>query len=89
MSKPVGPVLRMSDDVDAIVAAIVDDNPGREVTVVGALMAFLAVLLSLTWSGLCRPTSRRRVRCRASPARRSPSSTGAHIPGSAGTASCG
>jgi len=28
MSKPVGPVLRMSDDVDAIVAAIVDDNPG-------------------------------------------------------------
>ena len=34
MSKPVGPVLRMSDDVDAIVAAIVDDNPGREVTVV-------------------------------------------------------
>ena len=34
MSKPVGPVLRMSDDVDAIVAAIVDDNPGQEVTVV-------------------------------------------------------
>src|SRR3978361_900359 len=32
MSKPVGPVLRMSDDVDALVAAIVDDNPGREVT---------------------------------------------------------
>ena len=30
----VGPVLRMSDDVDAIVAAIVDDNPGQEVTVV-------------------------------------------------------
>lgn len=34
MSKPVGPVLRMSDDVDAIVAAIVEDNPGQEVTVV-------------------------------------------------------
>jgi toluene monooxygenase system protein D len=34
MSRPVGPVLRMSDDVDAIVAAIVDDNPGREITVV-------------------------------------------------------
>jgi toluene monooxygenase system protein D len=34
MSKPVGPVLRMSDDVDAIVAAIVDDNPGKEITVV-------------------------------------------------------
>jgi toluene monooxygenase system protein D len=34
MTKPVGPVLRMSDDVDAIVAAIVDDNPGQQVTVV-------------------------------------------------------
>jgi toluene monooxygenase system protein E len=34
MTKPVGPVLRMSDDVDAIVAAIVDDNPGQEVTIV-------------------------------------------------------
>jgi toluene monooxygenase system protein D len=34
MSKPVGPVLRMSDEVDAIVAAIVDDNPGQEVTIV-------------------------------------------------------
>ena len=33
MGKPVGPVLRMSDDVDAIVAAIVDDNPGQEITV--------------------------------------------------------
>jgi toluene monooxygenase system protein D len=32
--KPVGPVLRMSDDADAIIAAIVDDNPGQEVTVV-------------------------------------------------------
>ena len=34
MSKPVGPVLRMSDDVDAIVAAIVYDNPGQDVTIV-------------------------------------------------------
>jgi toluene monooxygenase system protein D len=34
MSKPVGPVLRMSDDVDAIVAAIVHDNPGQDVTIV-------------------------------------------------------
>lgn len=33
MTKPVGPVLRMSDDVDAIVAAIEDDNPGQQVTV--------------------------------------------------------
>ncbi len=33
MSNTVGPVLRMSDDVDAVVAAIVDDNPGQEVTV--------------------------------------------------------
>ncbi|MCX9191052.1 monooxygenase [Carbonactinospora thermoautotrophica] len=34
MKNPVGPVLRMSDDVDAIVAAIMDDNPGKEITVV-------------------------------------------------------
>jgi len=34
MSKPVGPVLRMSGDVDAVVAAIVDDNPGQQVTVI-------------------------------------------------------
>jgi toluene monooxygenase system protein D len=34
VSGPVGPVLAMSDDVDAIVAAIVDDNPGQQVTVV-------------------------------------------------------
>ncbi len=34
MSKPVGPVLCMSDEVDAVVAAIVDDNPGQEVTIV-------------------------------------------------------
>ncbi len=34
MKNPVGPVLRMSDDVDAIVAAIVDDNPGQEIDVI-------------------------------------------------------
>lgn len=34
MSKPVGPVLRMSGDVDAIVAAIVEDNPGQQIAVV-------------------------------------------------------
>lgn len=34
MNKPVGPILRMSDDVDAIVAAITDDNPGKEIEVV-------------------------------------------------------
>jgi toluene monooxygenase system protein D len=34
MSKPVGPVLRMSDDVDGVVAAILDDNPGQQVTVI-------------------------------------------------------
>jgi toluene monooxygenase system protein D len=32
--KPVGPVLCMSDDADAVIAAIVDDNPGQEVTIV-------------------------------------------------------
>jgi toluene monooxygenase system protein D len=34
MSKRVGPVLRMSDGVDAVVAAIIDDNPGQEITVI-------------------------------------------------------
>ena len=34
MDKAVGPILRMSDDVDAIVAAIEDDNPGKEIEVV-------------------------------------------------------
>lgn len=34
MSRSVGPILRMSDAVDAVVAAIVDDNPGRDVAVV-------------------------------------------------------
>jgi len=34
MTMPVGPVLSMSDDVDAIVAAIVEDNPGQQVSVV-------------------------------------------------------
>ncbi len=34
MDKPVGPILRMSDDVDAIVAAIVDDNPDQDIEVI-------------------------------------------------------
>ncbi|GAA0669642.1 hypothetical protein GCM10009535_56870 [Streptomyces thermocarboxydovorans] len=34
MSNAVGPVLRMSDDVDAIVRAILDDNPDIDVKVV-------------------------------------------------------
>jgi toluene monooxygenase system protein D len=34
MSKAVGPILRMSDDMDAIIAAIVDDNPGQHITIV-------------------------------------------------------
>lgn len=33
MSELVGPVLRMSDDIEGIVAAIRDDNPDKEVTV--------------------------------------------------------
>ena len=33
MDKPVGPILRMSDDIDAIVAAIMDDNPGKQIEV--------------------------------------------------------
>lgn len=34
MNTHVGPVLRMSDDIDAVVAAIVDDNPGKQISVV-------------------------------------------------------
>jgi toluene monooxygenase system protein D len=30
----VGPVLRMSEDVEAIIAAIEDDNPGAEIEVI-------------------------------------------------------
>jgi toluene monooxygenase system protein D len=30
----VGPVLRMSEDVDAIIAAIEEDNPGTEIEVI-------------------------------------------------------
>jgi toluene monooxygenase system protein D len=30
----VGPVLRMSDDIEAIIAAIEDDNPGTEIEVI-------------------------------------------------------
>ena len=34
MKNAVGPVLRMSDDIDAIIAAIRDDNPGTEIEVI-------------------------------------------------------
>jgi toluene monooxygenase system protein D len=34
MSNSVGPVLRMSDDLDAIIAAIEEDNPGKQISVV-------------------------------------------------------
>lgn len=34
MSNSVGPVLRMSDDLEAIIAAIEEDNPGKKVKVI-------------------------------------------------------
>ena len=34
MKNAVGPVLRMSDDIDAIIAAIEEDNPGSEIEVI-------------------------------------------------------
>lgn len=34
MKNPVGPILRMCDDVDGIVEAIRDDNEGREIAVI-------------------------------------------------------
>ena len=34
MKNVVGPVLRMGDEVEQVLAAIKDDNPGREITVV-------------------------------------------------------
>jgi toluene monooxygenase system protein D len=34
MSNMVGPVLRMSDDVEAIIAALREDNPGKDVEVI-------------------------------------------------------
>ena len=34
MKNAVGPVLRMSGDVEAIIAAIEDDNPGTEIEVI-------------------------------------------------------
>ncbi len=34
MSKGVGPILRMSDDIDGIIAALRDDNPGQEIRVI-------------------------------------------------------
>ena len=34
MKNAVGPVLRMSDDVEAIIAAIEEDNPGTEIEII-------------------------------------------------------
>lgn len=34
MQNPVGPILRMNDDMDAIIGAIRADNPGKEIEVV-------------------------------------------------------
>jgi len=34
MKNPVGPVLRMGDEVEPIIAAIEDDNPGAEIEVI-------------------------------------------------------
>jgi toluene monooxygenase system protein D len=34
MRNPVGPVLRMGDEVERIVAAIEDDNPGTDIEVI-------------------------------------------------------
>ena len=34
MKNAVGPVLRMSDDIDEIIAAIEEDNPGTEIEVI-------------------------------------------------------
>ena len=34
MRNPVGPILRMGDEVEQVVAAIEDDNPGTEIEVI-------------------------------------------------------
>ena len=34
MKNPVGPVLRMGDEVEMIIAAIEDDNPGTDIEVI-------------------------------------------------------
>lgn len=34
MTSTVGPVLRMGEEVDHVLAAILDDNPGKSITVV-------------------------------------------------------
>jgi toluene monooxygenase system protein D len=34
MNNPVGPVLRMGDEVEQVIAAIEDDNPGTEIEVI-------------------------------------------------------
>jgi toluene monooxygenase system protein D len=34
MKHPVGPVLRMGDEIEQVIAAIEDDNPGTEIEVI-------------------------------------------------------
>jgi toluene monooxygenase system protein D len=34
MKNPVGPVLRLGDEVDQVIAAIEDDNPGTDIEVI-------------------------------------------------------
>jgi toluene monooxygenase system protein D len=34
MDNPVGPILRMSDDVELVIEAIRDDNPDREIEII-------------------------------------------------------
>jgi toluene monooxygenase system protein D len=34
MDNPVGPILRMSDEVESVIEAIRDDNPDREIEVI-------------------------------------------------------
>lgn len=34
MKNPVGPILRMGDQIDDVIAAIRDDNPGQEIEVI-------------------------------------------------------
>jgi toluene monooxygenase system protein D len=61
MSDMVGPVLRMSDDIDGIVAAIRDDNPDRDVSVIdrGAYVRISAPgLLRVTRESIARHLGR-------------------------------
>jgi toluene monooxygenase system protein D len=34
MRNPVGPILRMGDEIDQVIAAIEDDNPGQDIEVI-------------------------------------------------------